>query len=88
MLHDFFDNTLSVRELAKRTILKDERGNEMQLYHVGQKVDGYGHGFYFGTIVEVYKENGYMRYIVEYKLKPRAKKTYTTILRQKDVTLI
>lgn len=88
MLHAFFDNTLSVRELAKRTILKDEPGNEVQLYNIGQKVDGYGHGFYFGTIVEVYEENGYIRYVVEYKLKPRARKTYTKTLRQIDIKLI
>ena len=88
MLHAIFDNTLSVGELAKRTILKDEPRNEVQLYNIGQKVDGYGHGFYFGIIVEVYENNGYYYYVIEYKLKQRSKKTYTKTLRQKDIKLI
>lgn len=88
MLHSIFDNTLKVREEAKKIVLPYESGNETQLYEVGQKVDGYGHGFYTGTIIEVYQENGYFRYVVEYKLKPRSRKKYTQILRQIDIVLI
>lgn len=86
MLHVFFDNTLSVKELAKRTILKECTGSETQSYKVGQKVTG--NGFKEGEITEVYENNGFYYYVIEYKLKPRSRKTYTTTLRQKDIKLI
>lgn len=87
-----FDNTKSIRDFAKtaeaQRLLNIPAGHEVQLYHIGQKVDGNGHGFNVGTIVDVWCNNGYYRYEVEYKLKPRARKTYTTNLRQIDVVVI
>ena len=38
--------------------------------------------------VDCYCQNGYFLYDVEYKLKPKARKTYKTSLRQKDIIVI
>ena len=85
MLHLFYDNTLKVKQEAQNIVLDSTIGNEIQLYNIGAKVSG--HGFKFGQIVSVYKDNGYYYYIVEYKLTPKARKTYKT-LRQRDINLI
>ena len=87
MLH--FDNTKSVKDNAKQ----NERfamsllvsGNETQLYSVGQTVDGNGLGFKDGTIANTYTENGYVYYEVKHLI---GKKTFTKVLRQKDIKVI
>ena len=87
MLH--FDNTKSVKDNAKQ----NERfamsllvsGNETQLYSVGQTVNGNGLGFNVGTIDNVYTENGYVYYEVKHLI---GKKTFTKVLRQKDIKVI
>ena len=55
-----FDNTLSVKKFAKtqeaKNILNNNfHGNEKQLYKIGNLVDGNGHGFNTGKIIDVYK---------------------------------
>ena len=87
-----FDNTLSVREFAKtdeaKKILNEViDGKEQQLYKVGDIVSGDGLGFNEGTIIEIYSQCGYFYYVVEYKLKPRARKTFKQTLRTKDIVL-
>lgn len=86
MIH--FDNTKKIKESSK---MNEEFvmslltvGNEKQIFNIGQKVDGNGLGFKDGIITDVYKENGYIRYEVEYKLD----KFYKKILRQQDVSII
>ena len=88
MIHSFFDNTLNVMRTAKNIRLQDESGNETALYKIGQKVDGNGLGFSVGEITDVYGQNGYVIYIITYKLSPRARKTYTKTIRQQDVRII
>ena len=88
-----FDNTLSVKKFAKtqeaKNILNDNfHGNEKQLYKVGDFVDGNGHGFNTGKIIDVYKNNDFYCYVVEYKIKPKARKTFKMTLRQKDIKKI
>lgn len=88
-----FDNTLSVKKFAEtqeaKNILNDNfHGNEKQLYKVGDFVDGNGHGFNIGKIIDLYKNNGCFCYVVEYKIKPKARKTFKMILRQKDIKKI
>lgn len=88
-----FDNTKSIRDFARTAeaekILNEVvDGKEKQLYSVGQTVDGDGFGFYTGKIIEVYKQCGYFYYIIEYKLKPKARKTFKQTLRQKDIIII
>ncbi len=86
MIH--FDNTKTIKDNAKQ----NERfamslltsGNETQLYRVGQKVDGNGLGFKDGIIVNTYTENGYIYYEVKYFI---GKKTFTKVLRQKDIKI-
>lgn len=72
---------------GKKLISKIECGNEKQLYCVGDVVDGNGLGFYTGTIIDTYVNNGYMCYVVEYRL-PKCRKTYHITLRQKDIVLV
>lgn len=86
MLHSFYDNTLKTKNEAQKVVLPEISGKETQLYKVGAKVSG--NGFNFGEIIDLYKDNGFYYYVIEYKLKPKARKTYTTTLRQKDVKLI
>lgn len=88
-----FDNTASVRKFAQteeaKKILDDiPNGRESQLYKVGDIVDGDGLGFYNGKIVDVYSQYGYYYYVVEYKLKSKARKKYHTTIRQRDVVLV
>ena len=88
-----FDNTLSVKKFAEtqeaKNILNDNfHGNEKQLYKIGDLVDGNGHGFNTGKIIDVYKNNGFYCYVVEYKIKPKARKTFKMTLRQKDIKKI
>lgn len=88
-----FDNTLNVKKFAKtqeaKNILNDNfHGNEKQLYKIGDTVGGNGNGFNTGKIIDVYKNNGFFCYVVEYKLKPKARKTFKTTLRQKDIKKI
>lgn len=88
IIHDFFDNTLSVRNLARNTDISYKRGQEKPLYNVGQIVDGKGFGFLRGVITEMYEQDGYYYYIITFKHSTRARKTYTKTLRQKDITII
>lgn len=88
-----FDNTKSVRDFAKtpeaqRILNEVVDGKEKQLYSIGQTVNGEGHGFYTGKIIDVYCQCGYYRYVIEYKLKPKARKTFTKTLRQIDIKVI
>ena len=88
-----FDNTLSVKKFAEtqdaKNILNDNfHGNEKQLYKIGDLVDGNGHGFNTGKIIDVYKNNSFFCYVVEYKIKPKARKTFKMTLRQKDIKKI
>lgn len=88
-----FDNTLNVKKFAEtqdaKNILNDNfHGNEKQRYKVGDLVDGNGHGFDTGKIIDVYKNNGFYCYVVEYKIKPKARKTFKMTLRQKDIKKI
>jgi len=91
-LSDIFDNTKAVRDFAKTAeaerLLYIPKGTEKQLYKIGERVDGNGHGFNEGIIIDVYENNGYFRYIVEYKLKPKARKKFTMTLRQCDIVVI
>jgi hypothetical protein len=86
MIH--FDNTKKIKDSSK---VNEEFvmslltvGNETQKFNIGQKVDGNGNGFKNGIITDVYEENGYIRYEVEYKLD----KKYKKILRQQDISII
>ena len=87
-----FDNTSIIKreskanEIFANTLYK--RGEEKQLYKVGQTVDGNGLGFTRGVIVDVYEVNGFIYYVVEYKLTPRAKKDISKTLRQIDINII
>ena len=88
-----FDNTLQTKIFANsldgQKILNEKiNGHETQKFKVGQTVDGNGHGFNVGIITDIYKQCGYIYYVIEYKLKPKARKTYKTTLRQKDIVLI
>lgn len=88
-----FDNTLNIKKFAEtqeaKNILNDNfHGSEKQLYKIGDLVDGNGHGFNTGKIIDVYKNNGFFCYVVEYKIKPRSRKTFKTTLRQKDIKKI
>ncbi len=87
-----FDNTLSIRQFARSAeaekLLDILTGKEKQLYKIGMTVDGNGYGFERGIIVDCYCQNGYFWYNIEYKLKPKARKTYKTSLRQKDIIVI
>lgn len=88
-----FDNTLNVKKFAEtqdaKNILNNNfHGSEKQLYKVGDLVDGNGHGFNTGKVIDVYKNNGFFCYVVEYKIKPRSRKTFKTTLRQKDIKKI
>ena len=87
-----FDNTLSVRQFARSVeaekLLNIPAGKEKQLYKIGMTVDGDDYGFGCGTIVDCYCQNGYFLYDVEYKLKPKSRKTYKTSLRQKDIVIM
>lgn len=87
-----FDNTLAVRQFARSAeaekLLNVSKGKEKQLYKIGMTVNGDGFGFERGTIIDCYCQNGYFWYDVEYKLKPKARKTYKTSLRQKDIIII
>lgn len=83
-----FDNTLSVHNFAKspeaQKILNDNHaGSEKQYYTIGQKVNS--NGIQNAIITDVYKENGYMRYVIEHCAK---RKTYTHIVRQCDIEII
>lgn len=84
-----FDNTYTIkRESKANEILATslyKRGEEKHLYKVGQTVDGNGLGFTRGVIVDVYEVDGFIYYVVEYKLTPRVKKTYQKTLRQNDI---
>lgn len=84
-----FDNTSTIKRGSKAnenfaTSLY-KRGDENRLYEIGQTVDGNGLGFTRGVIVDVYEVNIFIYYVVEYKLTPRAKKTYQKTLRQNDI---
>lgn len=88
-----FDNTSSVKafaqtEEAKRILDEVVDGKEQQLYQIGDNVNGDGLGFYIGTIIDVYKQCGYIYYVVEYKLKPKARKTFRQTLRTKDIVKV
>ena len=87
-----FDNTNTIKQESKANEIfattLDKRGEEKQLYRVGQTINGDGSGFTRGVIVDVYEMNGFIYYVIEYKLKPRARKTYTKTLRQMDIKLI
>lgn len=81
------DNFMKAVESGYELINNIQSGNELQLYQVGQIVDGSGNGFYKGEIIEVYQENGFFYYVINYKLSERARKAYTQTLRQKDIVL-
>lgn len=84
-----FDNTAAIKRQSKANetfaAALYKGGAEKQLYKVGQTVNGSGFGFNRGVIVDAYEFNGFIYYVVEYKLTPRAKKTYQKTLRQKDI---
>lgn len=83
-----FDNTISVKNLAKSTIITEKKGNEIKLYNVGQIVSGEGFVFLEGEIIECYEENGYYYYVVKYKLKQRSKKYFTKTIKQSEIKTI
>lgn len=84
-----FDNTRSIKQQARQNQSYAERlitkGNEIQIYNVGQQVDGNGLGFAKGVITDAYRENGYIYYIVTYKV---GRKEYTKTLNQKSIKLL
>lgn len=88
-----YDNTARVKAGARANaafaarLYEEGKGSEVQAYHVGQTVSGDGLGFATGVITDVYKEHGFYMYVITYKLSPRARKTYTKTLRQKDIQL-
>lgn len=81
-----FDNTRIIKQQARQNQAFAEilstKGNETQTYNIGQQVDGNGLGFTKGVITEIYTENGYIYYVVTYKVK---RKEYTKALRQQDI---
>lgn len=92
MLHLFYDNTEKVAseamEAVKNGILRNISGNERQIFQIGQIIDGNGFGFAEGKIIDIYNDNGYYYYVVEFRHSKKARKTYTKILRQKDIKLL
>lgn len=83
-----FDNTKSIQNFARTAeaekILNNScSGNETQLYNLGDTVKS----MYFdnGKIIDIYVQNGFYYYVCEYKLKPKARKTFTKTLRTKDI---
>ena len=87
-----FDNTSAIKRQSKENetfaAALYKSGTEKQLYKVGQTVNGKGFGFTSGVIVDAYEVNGFIYYVVEYKLTPRAKKTYQKTFRQIDINII
>lgn len=83
-----FDNTRRTKQQARQNQAFAERlstkGDEKQVYNVGQQVDGNGLGFAKGVITDIYTVNGYKYYIVTYKVR---RKEYTKTLRQQDIKL-
>ena len=65
----FFDNTLSVKRLARTVKLDDCTGSEKQLYNVGDTVTTSTACPYTltGSVQEVYQQNGYFYYTVSGK---------------------
>lgn len=83
-----FDNTLSVKrqaELVEASGLLDRVliGNQKQLYHIGDTVEG--NGWTSGVIVDVWNDNGFYYYECETR---RGRKTYTHRERQQNLTLL
>lgn len=83
-----FDNTKSVQDFANspagQNILNNiPRGNQQQLYTIGQKCNA--NGIQNATITEVYFQNGYCYYVIEWKI---GRKTFTSNERQQDLQLL
>ncbi len=88
----FIDNTLSVKNFAKteeaNKILNVKRGDETQLFFIGQTVKGNNKATTTqkGIIIDIYCENGYYRYIIEYPINRRKKGSH--IFRTFEIELI
>ena len=75
--------TKSVKE-GREIVNNTKRGNEMQLYKVGDIVRATNcspYNFKRAKVVEVYKENGYFRYVCKIG-------NFERICREKDIELI
>ena len=87
-----FDNTHTIKQESKANEIFAtklyKRGDEKRLYKIGQTVNGDGLGFTRGVIIDFYEMNGFIYYVVEYKLTPRAKKTFQKTFRQIDINII
>ena len=84
----YFDNTLSIKLIAnspeaQRLINNIPSGNQTQQYSTGQTVST--SGINHAKIIDVYTQNGYVYYVLEYKVK---RKTYTKNARQQDISLL
>ena len=91
-----FDNTLAVHEFANspqaKAILNDtHKGNETQLYNIGQQVISTETSTIRlykadnAIITDIYTQNGYIYYTLSYTIK---RKQYTKTVRQNDITTI
>lgn len=84
-----FDKTITIKRQSKanETFVASlyKSGTEKQLYKVGQTVSGNGLGFKSGVIIDAYNDNGYVYYVVSYKV---GRKEYTKTLRQTDINII
>lgn len=79
MLHLIFDNTKKIKDFAKSYQPKEEKGNEEQIFNVGDVVthtEKSRYRFGKGTICEVYQQNGYFYYTI---------KENNLTFRQKDI---
>lgn len=79
-----YDNTLTTKTEANRAVLDPTVGNETCLYKIGMKVNGEGLGFKQGVITDVYRQNGYYYYVIEYTSKSQI---FIKTLRQKDISI-
>lgn len=84
-----FDNTGTIKRQSKANetfaAALYKSGTEKQLYKIGQTVSGNVLGFKSGVIIDAYYDNGYMYYVVSYKV---GRKEYTKTLRQIDINII
>lgn len=84
-----FDNTAAIKRQSKANeafaSALYKSGTEKQLYKIGQTVSGNGLGFKSGVIIDAYNDNGYMYYVVSYKVR---RKEYTKTFRQTDINII
>jgi hypothetical protein len=86
-----FDNTLLVKNFAEskeaQAILNNiPRGNQKQLYKIGQNVSA--NGIDFATIIDCYSQNGYIYYTISWTTGKRKKIEHTSNERQQDLKLL